>query len=129
MKKKKTTQSKKGGASDPAKKKQVHLMHPELGNIWVSTDKILIAVSGGHKIKVLVLISKSYDWCERSCSLNDFLNLLDNKNFERINKFYVINWALAMGHDHKEKRITFITGFSLILDHKINPSVFKKRYL
>jgi hypothetical protein len=129
MKKKKLTRHKKEGVAAEPKKKSVRLVHSSLGTIWVLTDKILMAKSERHKVKVLAVAGKNHEWCERNCSLDEFLLLLSDKKFERVNKFYLLNWLLTLGFNHKKKLITFTTGFSCELNHQIKPSVFKERFL
>jgi len=129
MKKKKLTSRKNEDVGSEPKKKSVRLIHSSLGTIWVLADKILMAKAEKHKVKVLAVAGKHHEWCERNCSLDKFLLLLSDKKFERINKFYLLNWLLTLGFNHKKKLITFTTGFSCELNHQIKPSVFKERFM
>ena len=131
MKDNKLTKREKEIVKPPANgKRPVRLSHPRLGTIQVQRDKILMAIARKHKVKVLVLSGKEADWLERSGSLEKFLADIDNKDFERVNKFYVLNWPRVYGFNLKTKVISFNnTSFTVQLTHPIKASVIKNRSL
>ena len=128
MKNKKSIVAKKEISATSQEKKPITLSHARLGNKQVMPDKMLIIVSGEHKVKVLVLSGKDYEWFDHTGSLKEFLGLLSGKKFERINKFYVLNWELYSSYNPKTKTIFFNTGFSLRLKHPIKQTVFIKKF-
>jgi DNA-binding LytR/AlgR family response regulator len=129
MKNKTTSRLKKAIAKTAAGKKTVRLSHSHHGISPVQIEKIHMVKSEDHKVKVLVLTGKQHVWFERSGSLENFLTLLDDKKFERVSKFYILNWQLTLGFNQKTQIISFTTGFSCYLEHPIKPSVFKERFL
>jgi DNA-binding LytR/AlgR family response regulator len=103
--------------------KKVELQNKN-GTTLVSVHKIMMVMSESHKVKVLVDSLKPA-WYERNESLEKFFSILPRNKFEKISKFYIINWNYVPSYFNKEKIITFNTGFSVELKHKIKLSVFK----
>lgn len=106
-------------------KKTIRLSHPRMGTIQTNPDTILMAMSDGHKVKVLVVSGKEHNWFERSGSLNKFTGILEKGKFERVNKFYILNMSRVLSYNNKTQTIFFKTDFSVLLKHKIKPAVFK----
>lgn len=113
----------------PLKNKLIALTDARMGDVQCSIDKILMASTVNHKVKVLVLTGKEHAWYERSGSLTKLLGLLTDKKFERVNKFYILNWDYFHGFNRKKKEITFTTKFTIRLSHTIKAAVFKNRLL
>jgi DNA-binding LytR/AlgR family response regulator len=128
MKKNKQTQHEDESAATSQEKKFIRLYHGRLGDIHVLPEKILIAMSGEHKVKVLVLMGKEHEWFYHTGLLDEFLLLLSNKKFERVNKFYILNWQNYQSYNPQTKTFFFTSGFSLKLRHTIKQSVFKKKF-
>jgi|SRR6185436_4742004 len=109
-------------AKKPAVKKVQ--LNSNKGTTHISVHKIMMVMAEGHKVKVLVDSLKP-EWFERNESLEKFFSILPRSKFEKVSKFYIINWSYVPSYFNKEKIITFNTGFSVELKHKIKLSVFK----
>ena len=112
---------------EPELKKSVRLVHPKFGETYVPSVKILFVIAGKHKVKVYALSGTGYEEYEKSCSLEQFLEYVDNNKFERVNKFYILNWHHIISHNSKGKMITFNSKHTFLLSHRIKSTVFKKR--
>jgi len=107
--------------------KTVRLLRSDGGATHNSVDKIMMVMAEDHKVKVLIDSLVKPEWFERKESLEKFFSMLPRDMFEKVNKFYIFNLNYMPSYLNKLKKITFNTGFSFELKHKIKTSFFKDK--
>ena len=89
--------------------------------IWAHPGEIYFVKSADHYVRSLIKQGKEKKWMSRHSTLKELLELLPEKNFIRLNKFYLLNLDHFSHIDHTNRVLYFIDNSSITISHRISP--------
>jgi DNA-binding LytR/AlgR family response regulator len=88
---------------------------------WVEPGKILFVTSADHYVKSLIQHETQKKWMIRHSTIKDLLGILNQGQFIRLNKFYMLNLDHFSHIDESEKILYLDDGYSISIPHRISP--------
>jgi hypothetical protein len=89
-------------------------------NIFVSTEKVLLLESLDHWCRIYFLPIGQSKRGIRHGSLRKLMQLINNTNLIRINRFYAINKTMYSGYNKTSNTLLFKGGIAIRLKHRLN---------
>ena len=94
-------------------------------HIWIPPKDIIFVKSADHYIRTFVLHNTVKKWAIRHCTIKDILGLLPDKDFIRLNRFYVLNLNYYSHANDDHKTIYLQDGITLPVPHRISPFIIQ----
>jgi len=86
--------------------------------IKVRQDDILFIEANDHYIKALVIANTEKIWVSRHCQLHQILELLKNRDFILLNRFYIINIMAIRDVKEEINQDKHLKQLVIFFDHK-----------
>jgi len=89
--------------------------------IWAQPIDILFLKSADHYVKSLIRCGTQKKWAIRHGTIKDIIAILPNRDFIRLNRFYVLNLNHFSYLDEDKQMLYLNDGFSIPISHRVSP--------